>query len=482
MVKTRRSSHTSDFSPVFPRQRDAPYTHGEPPVTRKRLGGCVAQESFETLTWILKSAKKGKWYRILPVSSFSDASDDIQVATGIDWEHLLPLMSKCGLITSTVTSTVKEDTVNRSQWDEVCNSLKKHCRMQVTCVQPKRQKRVFYFCVDVPLYSNPIKQQQEQERLRKRPVYARPASRFIRDTVQSLAERIVNNRIYERVIEEQERRMFVEDNDKEEEEARVGNKVKQCVNFALALDLDRRPRLSRSDANQIQILESKQADERARNLVVHTAVLWGWKDPYITWKQRTLIAKAACKQVSYDLGYKCELAYTALPRWFAKLHVAIERGELIDPMSPSHSGSVKYLDTIEQEHQGYLHELFRYAQMVKGATSTFGELAMVMNEKSNAPGENRPTLTMSRRQLGDWFRKQGGKQKSPVEKPLLTDEHKRQRVDWCHQWFNILKDKTAPVAFLDEKWFYTTNRRKTLKILPKAKHEHLIPEYKRPKL
>jgi len=50
-----------------------------------------------------------------------------------------------------------------------------------------------------------------------------------------------------------------------------------------------------------------------------------------------------------------------------------------------------------------------------------------------------------------------------IEKPLLTTEHKARRVEWARRWFDILSDPTAPVAFLDEKWFYTTNRRQKLK-------------------
>ena len=46
---------------------------------------------------------------------------------------------------------------------------------------------------------------------------------------------------------------------------------------------------------------------------------------------------------------------------------------------------------------------------------------------------------------------------------------------------------TAPVAFLDEKWFYTTNRRRRIKKLPlteaeKNSEENKVPMYRRPKI
>lgn len=135
-------------------------------------------------------------------------------------------------------------------------------------------------------------------------------------------------------------------------------------------------------------------------------------------------------------------------------------------LSPSNAGRVTYVDSLEKEHPGYLRELFRYAERVIGTTATWQELAEVVNKKSSAPGEERPTLSISRRQLAKWFRMQGGKEVSAIEKPLLTQEHKEKRVAWARKWFDVLSNPSAPVAFLDEKWFYTTNRRHQMKILP----------------
>ena len=77
--------------------------------------------------------------------------------------------------------------------------------------------------------------------------------------------------------------------------------------------------------------------------------------------------------------------------------------------------------------------------------------------KSAVPGEERPTISISRYQLAKWFKQQGGKEVSPIEKPLLTDDHKRKRKRWVVDCFSLLTNPLSPVAFLDEKWFYTTN-------------------------
>ena len=212
-------------------------------------------------------------------------------------------------------------------------------------------------------------------------------------------------------------------------------------------------------------------------MVVHTATVWGWMDPYNTYKARKRVANAACTQVAYDHGYANKLAVSQLPYWFAKIHEAIAFGEKVDPLSPSQSVRYTYVDSIENAFPGYLHELWRYAQKVHGVLATFTDLANCMNEKSACPGETRATLSLSRKTLSRWFKNNGGKEKRAIEKPLLTTTHKEQRKDWATQHFDIISDETKPVVYLDEKWFYTTSRRKRMKILPKASWEEADPLY-----
>ena len=101
----------------------------------------------------------------------------------------------------------------------------------------------------------------------------------------------------------------------------------------------------------------RQADERSRNMVIHTAIMWGWRDPYLTTSRRELIAKAACRQVAYDMGYPVPLAHTRLASWYGLINATITGGENRDPLSPSQSGRTTYIDTIEEEHPGYIREL-----------------------------------------------------------------------------------------------------------------------------
>ena len=57
------------------------------------------------------------------------------------------------------------------------------------------------------------------------------------------------------------------------------------------------------------------------------------------------------------------------------------------------------------------------------------------------------------------------------KKTLDTLDHKAKRKMWVKEWYTLLTDKFANVAILDEKWFYTTNRRRKIKRLPLGGNE-----------
>ena len=93
-----------------------------------------------------------------------------------------------------------------------------------------------------------------------------------------------------------------------------------------------------------------------------------------------------------------------------------------------------------------------------------------MNDKSKTD-PTRPSTTTSQRQLNKWFIRQGGKEFAPTTKPLDTLDHIQKRIVWIREYYQILTDINAPVAYLDDKWFYTTNRQRPVKKLPRLPDE-----------
>ena len=94
-----------------------------------------------------------------------------------------------------------------------------------------------------------------------------------------------------------------------------------------------------------------------------------------------------------------------------------------------------------------------------------------MNLKSAAPGETRPTLSLHKQQIFHWFHDNQGREYSPMEKPLDTPKHQEARKQWVRKWYHLLVNKSTPVAFIDKKWFYTTNCRRKVKRLPLGPNE-----------
>ena len=79
-----------------------------------------------------------------------------------------------------------------------------------------------------------------------------------------------------------------------------------------------------------------------------------------------------------------------------------------------------------------------------GLKATFKELTEIMNEKTQSPSEARPELELHYKQVYNWWNTEGGMEKSPFEIPRLTDEHKKQRVNWVKAWAYFL-DEEFPV-------------------------------------
>ena len=188
-----------------------------------------------------------------------------------------------------------------------------------------------------------------------------------------------------------------------------------------------------------------------------------------TKKQQKEILEHASKIIFYDHGYAAPGGASKMQRtWEKRLEAAFESGADTNPLKSLHKGRIPYTETLEKEHPGYIRELFRYAQKTVGSQARYEDLARVMNEKSRVDEQGRPVTRFSRDILMRWFHQQGGTLKSPMEKPYLTAEQKKKRKEWCEAEKGRMGryGRRFFACFLDEKWFYTTSRRRKIKYLP----------------
>ena len=262
------------------------------------------------------------------------------------------------------------------------------------------------------------------------------------------------------------------------------NTADDIVKAALNLNFDvrmadndqlRPPRYGSNVKDPIPIIKEKQATERMRFCAVALADFWGYSDPTRPFEDRQTIARAACSQIAYDHGYRKSTGGSQLYKWRRQMYARLVGGDANPIGRATARGRTAYTDKIEKDEPGYLRELYRYATRMKGAMASFRELADCMSAKSATPDENRMTISLHRLQLFRWWRKQGGKEKSSIEKPRLTPEYCRKRLDWIEKWEDITTDPNIPVAYLDEKWFYTSSRRRKIKTLPLSDEELSSP-------
>ena len=462
----------------------------------------LLQDGFSAL-------KESIWWRILPID---EDYDDLAFGMGLQWEDFLPLLLHSGFLYTEKRSTVNSYLLNHFSWQTFCFSFTAATRRSRRQDASLSRLNLGYFVNKKGLCSHFI--------CRGRPIFSSPGKQlkavaegsFVFLDIRSggnLKRRVAKhsrlllstylmhryNAGTDTIVLQRPRQVGHVDGDQTEgrreasidaQEAETLYANTECaISFALALDLDRRPRMNREGTSVVAVHSRKQATETEKMMALFTAKRWGWKDPAIHCKKRKRIARAACRQVAYDYGYATELSSSMLPQWEGRLHVAIDTGlgtevdpssslsssSSPNPLSPRHCGKQSYCEMIETQHPGYLRELFRYAQRTKGAKATFKELADTMNLKSEIEGELRSTLSLHSLQVYKWFRQQGGKEHSAKEKPLDTDVHRRNRLQWVRTWWDLLTNASAPVAFLDEKWFYVTNRRRKIKRLPLGQGE-----------
>ena len=243
-------------------------------------------------------------------------------------------------------------------------------------------------------------------------------------------------------------------------------------------DMLRPPRPNATVTEPTPIRKEKQANERMRFSAVALADWWGHGNPTRTYEDRQQIATAACRQVAYDHCYAKSTGGSQLYKWRDQLYKSLTDG-ISNPIGRKEVRGRKGIHGHDRGEGARIspRAVSVYATRMKGAMATFKELADCMSAKSATPDEDRLTISLRRLQLFRWWKKQGGKEKSSIEKPRLTPEYCRKRLDWIEKWEDITTDPNIPVACLDEKWFYTTTRRRRIKMLPLSDEELSSPNF-----
>ena len=108
-----------------------------------------------------------------------------------------------------------------------------------------------------------------------------------------------------------------------------------------------------------------------------------------------------------------------------KIDEGLVKGEMENmPLKNNPRGCKAEVEKIEKCSPGALHDLYRYAIQVHGHKANFEEITVTMNQKSvsyfQQNTHKRTEINLSPYQVYRWWKKNGRKDISPIEKPLDT--------------------------------------------------------------
>ena len=189
----------------------------------------------------------------------------------------------------------------------------------------------------------------------------------------------------------------------------------------------------------------------------------------LTYQDQLILAEAILKRESYTAGYNKPIV---TPTHFHKYIWSKYDNEA--RMNPGNApyvlqnkrgeNRVRYLNVIMDQYPTFLHSMYRYATKCLGVDETAARLSVLMMNRAKEAFPDCPvrsSLKMTRHYFWDFFYCNGGKLKRPITKPRLTPEHIKDRVVFAKKWLERLEsEEKFYYCFLDEKWFYTSSRRK----------------------
>ena len=400
----------------------------------------------------------GVWYKIVPFKG--EKLSTIEYATGQSWSLLCPLLLHLKYF-KIVGNSLK---INATKFEVLPGRCSKTVTIHYGTYRPKGLPMQHFLCRDIPLFPNPSKQ-----------VIAEKAKNYSHVSMHyfNKHDRILKNRLIDLMMivkrktcgyDLLSRTVAVKTSVNAGETQAPTDAVTPTpsisvqelqIQSAMCLDFCQYPRPKRSIDSNIIIHDRKYASKEEKVMTLLTCKNWGWDDSGTTWKMKIRMARAASRLIAYDAGYRLPFGHSNLIQLDNQLKMSLSNGNesVNEYFYDSRGGKIAYLDFISKKYPGYVHELYRYASDTVGSKASFYAMSLCMNQRSQIVSEIRDSLNINRRQLNNWFNSNGGKEISPIEKPLDTPLHKVKRLEWVRMYYHILTSPSYYVAYLDDNFF-----------------------------
>ena len=152
-------------------------------------------------------------------------------------------------------------------------------KIQVTKIQIRGTGPEYYFCRGRTRYKSPLEQQKAiRESGRRSEIKGMLLSiigfqgRRVLDLAAKISHRLQAKALMHRMTNRGEEAIVCDNETTEAEVDETFRLVQKQIQNSLGLDMNRSPRLSRTGATLISVHKRRQANERERSMVMHTAV------------------------------------------------------------------------------------------------------------------------------------------------------------------------------------------------------------------
>jgi hypothetical protein len=239
------------------------------------------------------------------------------------------------------------------------------------------------------------------------------------------------------------------------------------------LNMNIRPRWHPIDNTEVPMKcnTAKTAKRATRLSILFTLLDCGYN--MMDTNERKSIVHAVSTYFSYVGGYSILVCtYNTFRKWHSSYIESKRKGLLVEMFEDKRGDhKLPYITRLEREFPGFIHECYRYSTSICGSDAQLDTILDLMQEYAKTEFHYcniRSQLSLSKHHFYTFFNLFKGKYQSPTTKPRLTTEHIEKRLEWALKWseYKNLPSSKKHFCFLDEKWFYTSSRRRKQRILP----------------
>jgi hypothetical protein len=237
------------------------------------------------------------------------------------------------------------------------------------------------------------------------------------------------------------------------------------------LQFDVYPRLDPISSSLIKVNTNYQVRESTKWAILSSILETDYNKVSI--KDKKKYVHCISSYHSYMGGYYRVIGeYGTFKVWYEDYKKAKKNGKLEKVFErKTYVADPPYIEKLECTFPGFVHECYRYSTSVLGHDARLPTLLNCMQEYAKVHYPNcriRRNLSLTTHHFRHFFHFFDGSFTSHVTKPRLNDRHVEARLHWAlkwKQWLRLPKEQRHCV-FLDEKWFYTTTKRRKMRKLP----------------